>query len=419
MLKFFTGLVVLVATPVLAKEPAAWVLTQKTGDVRVLRNGMQPASLQLRASLAPGDVVATGAGGRAMLTNGNDYVVVAPASRLILPKDQAQTGFTRLVQQLGTMLYKVKHTGVPHFAVETPFLAAVVKGTSFTVVVDQERAAVQVTDGLVEVSAAAGNARRLVEKGATVYIGRARPDAIIEVKGNSAPIATTADTTVVRIQGSGEVPLAAVASLTNGLIAAAPVVTASSLTVPSPTASFPSATANAQVNTGTAASPTVATSAAPTGGSAPIIAATVSTPGATPAATPTITAAISTPTPSAPVITAVGSTPTPSAPAITAAVSTPAIATPTVTATVTTPTVNAPIAIPTVTATVSAPTVTAPTVTAALTAPTSAAPVPTVTATITTPTVTTPTVAIATPVLPPVVVPTVTIPSVTATLGLR
>ena len=138
ILRFLGGLLILMASPAMAKDAAAWIVTQKSGDVRVLKNGLQPASLQVRTALSAGDVVATGANGRAMLTRGDDYVVVAPGRRVLLPKEVKQSGFTRLVQQVGTMLYKVKHTGVPHFAVETPMLAAVVKGTSFTVVVDKE-----------------------------------------------------------------------------------------------------------------------------------------------------------------------------------------------------------------------------------------------------------------------------------------
>jgi uncharacterized membrane protein YgcG len=219
----------LIATPALAKEvSSAWVVAQKSGDVRVIQNGLQPASVQVRAALSPGDVIATGANGRAMLTRGDDYVVVAPGSRLLLPKAEEKRGFTRLIQQVGTMLYKVKHTGVPHFAVQTPMLAAVVKGTSFSVVVDDQRAAVQVTEGVVEVSSLSGDARRLVERGITVYIGRERPNEIIEMKpGVTVPPATSgAKAEAVKIERSGDVPLSTIATLTDGLVKEAPVVVA-------------------------------------------------------------------------------------------------------------------------------------------------------------------------------------------------
>ncbi len=127
------------------------------------------------------------------------------------------------------MLYKVKRTGTPHFAVETPMLAAVVKGTTFTVAVDDERAAVQVTEGVVEVSSENGLARRLVEGGMTVYIGRERPNEIIEVKSNSPAIsgASGGAGPAVKIEGSGDVSLTTITNLTNGLLreaATTPVV---------------------------------------------------------------------------------------------------------------------------------------------------------------------------------------------------
>ena len=143
ILHFLGPILLLLGSPAMAKggESTMWVVTQKSGQVQLLRSGMQPASVQVRAALAPGDMLSVGANGRAMLTRGGDYVVIAPGSRLILPKSEQRAGVTQLIQQIGTMLYKVRHTGVPHFTVETPMLAAVVKGTSFTVIVDEKRSA--------------------------------------------------------------------------------------------------------------------------------------------------------------------------------------------------------------------------------------------------------------------------------------
>ena len=226
VLQIIGAVLILFASPAMAKDAVlAWTVAQKSGDVRVIRGGKQPASLTLRAALSPGDIVATGADGRAMLTKGDDYVVVAPASRLVLPRAQDQSGFTRLMQQVGTMLYKVKRTGVPHFQVDTPVLAAVVKGTTFTIVVDQQGAAVQVTEGVVEVSSLTGDARRLVEGGLTVYVGREHPNEIIEVKPNSdqLPGADIGGGETVQIEGSGDVSLAAITNQTDGLVREAPV----------------------------------------------------------------------------------------------------------------------------------------------------------------------------------------------------
>ena len=237
ILQLIGAVLVLFASPAVARgDVSAWTVAQKSGDVRVFRTGMQPASVNLRASISPGDIIATGANGRAVLTKGEDYVVVAPSSRLALPKTQEGSGFTRLIQQMGTMLYKVKRTGVPHFHVETPMLAAVVKGTTFSVVVDQKGAAVQVTEGIVEVSSLTGNARRLVQGGLTVYVGRERPNEIIEVKPEAIalPDGATNDDAAIQIEGSGDVSLTTISNLTDGLVRESPVVKLASGIVTAP-----------------------------------------------------------------------------------------------------------------------------------------------------------------------------------------
>lgn len=219
LLKLIAAIFCLFATPAIAggRDGNAWTVSQKSGQVHVIRAGMQPASLSVRAKVMAGDVLATGADGRAMLSKGNDYVVVAPNSRLQVPAGEQPSGFTRLVQQLGTMFYKVKHTGVPHFSVEAPMLAAVVKGTSFTIIVDEDRNVVQVTDGIVEVSSASGASRRLVQKGQTVVVGQDRPDEIVELTADTS-IPSSDGGSAVYLEASGDVPLRSIVERTGGLL---------------------------------------------------------------------------------------------------------------------------------------------------------------------------------------------------------
>ena len=372
ILHFLGPILLLLGSPAMAKggESAMWVVTQKSGQVQLFRSGMQPASVQVRAALAPGDMLATGANGRAMLTRGGDYVVIAPGSRLILPKNEQRSGVTQLIQQIGTMLYKVRHTGVPHFTVETPMLAAVVKGTSFTVIVDEKRSAVQVTDGLVEVSTAGGNVRRLVAHGRTVIVVRERPQEIIELKAGATELPTAAGEGV-KIDGSGDVALSTIADLTGGLVSAAP------------------------------AKPTLLVTTAPTvkvsaGGAVTGAVVTAATAELAPAVAPSNLSALTTPVANV-IVTPIS---TVAAPALT----TPTLATPTLTTpTLATPTVTVPTeAVPTVTV----PTVTVPIVT-----------VPTVTVpTVTVPIVTVPIVTVPIVTVPIVTVPTVTVPIIVVPL---
>jgi hypothetical protein len=209
----------LMSSPAFAKDArtAAWIVSQLSGDARVVHPGLRPAALRAQARLAPGDIVVTGVTGRATLTRGGDYIIVAPRSELRLPSMPESNGFTRVIQSLGTMLFKVRHTGVPHFSVDTPMLAAVVKGTTFTVIVDQNRSAVQVIQGAVQVTATDGGMSRLVEGGKTVFIDRAAPKLLIDADQRS-PAATSSPTAGVRLNGSQKPSVASIANLTGGLI---------------------------------------------------------------------------------------------------------------------------------------------------------------------------------------------------------
>jgi hypothetical protein len=71
----------------------------------------------------------------------------------------------------GTGLFKVKHTDKPHFGVKTPYLAAVVKGTTFTVTVGDEGSSLQVLDGAVGVATIDGGADELIRPGMVAVVG--------------------------------------------------------------------------------------------------------------------------------------------------------------------------------------------------------------------------------------------------------
>src|SRR3546814_1605096 len=67
-----------------------------------------------------------------------------------------------IVESAGNIVFSIKKKLTPHFGVQTPYLAAVVKGTTFSVTVDGTGASVQVVEGAVEVSTLDGGARDLI-----------------------------------------------------------------------------------------------------------------------------------------------------------------------------------------------------------------------------------------------------------------
>lgn len=105
-----------------------------------------------RSVVKPGDRVRTGPNGRLLLVRGEESILLSPNSIIGIPLEQRSGLSTTILQQAGTIKLDVEKRNVEHFEVETPYLAAVVKGTQFEVSVERGRASVDVMRGRVEVS---------------------------------------------------------------------------------------------------------------------------------------------------------------------------------------------------------------------------------------------------------------------------
>lgn len=147
-----------------------WRLREVSGVVRVAVPTRAAADGVVGQLLPVGATITTGSGGRAVLTSGDQRIVVGPGSRTTLAPEQ--NGVSRVLQDLGSALFQIDRRSRPHFQVETPLLAAVVKGTTFTVSVDGQADRVHVAEGLVEVRASNGLAAADVVPGATAVVRR-------------------------------------------------------------------------------------------------------------------------------------------------------------------------------------------------------------------------------------------------------
>jgi len=135
-----------------AEDAAPWRVSKSSGEVWMSTSGVQEASLTSEAVFKPGDSIRTGRSGRVLLTRGEETILIAPNSVVALP-EKAQDGLsTTIIEQAGSILIKAEKRNVKHFQVETPYLAAVVKGTQFRVDVGQKGSRVEVLEGKVEVS---------------------------------------------------------------------------------------------------------------------------------------------------------------------------------------------------------------------------------------------------------------------------
>lgn len=138
-----------------AADDAPWSVAKTSGEVWVSSEGIQQAALRTdtrEAQLKAGDTIRTGRNGRVLLRRGEESMLIAPNSVVGIPATKADGLATTVVQQAGSILLEVEKRNVKHFEVETPNLAAVVKGTQFRVSVNAQGSSVNVLRGQVEVS---------------------------------------------------------------------------------------------------------------------------------------------------------------------------------------------------------------------------------------------------------------------------
>lgn len=133
-------------------ENGTWLVRKSSGEVWTTSSDVQQASLTQDGSLQPGDTIRTGRNGRVLLVRGEEQILISPNSIIGIPAEKTSDRPTTIQQQAGSILLEVEKRNVQHFEVETPYLAAVVKGTQFRVSVTPIGAKVEVVRGQVEVA---------------------------------------------------------------------------------------------------------------------------------------------------------------------------------------------------------------------------------------------------------------------------
>ncbi|SCB54090.1 FecR family protein [Bradyrhizobium shewense] len=149
---FVAALTLGTASAAFAAEDGVWSVSKATGEVWIATEGAQPVSLNREESLKPGNTIRTGRNGRVLLVRGEETILISPNSVVGLPSEKKEGLSTTIIQQAGSILLEVEKRNVKHFEVETPYLAAVVKGTQFSVTVGAGSTKVGVLRGQVEVS---------------------------------------------------------------------------------------------------------------------------------------------------------------------------------------------------------------------------------------------------------------------------
>jgi len=161
------------ATPAVA-EDEKWTVAEVTGAATVLSPMAATHALQKGEALQPGATISTGADGKVVFGDGKTTITVSVNSRITLPSNPSDT-MTRFMQDLGSVFFKVEKRPAQHFEVQAPLVAAVVKGTQFTVTIAATEQSVSVNEGLVEVVAMQGGQKEMVPAGRSARVLANKP----------------------------------------------------------------------------------------------------------------------------------------------------------------------------------------------------------------------------------------------------
>jgi hypothetical protein len=108
--------------------------------------------------------------GRAELQRGKEVITLAPNTQIQIHDRDGQL-FTTVQEYFGTVEVDAEARNVQHFAVQTPYLAAVVKGTHFTVVTTKSGSSVEVGRGQVAVRSSVTGLRTVLSVGQEAKVG--------------------------------------------------------------------------------------------------------------------------------------------------------------------------------------------------------------------------------------------------------
>jgi hypothetical protein len=108
-------------------QNGAWTVSEAKGTVTVI-DARGQRSAKAGTKLLSGATVRTAARSSAVLARGREFVTLRQNAQLRIPEAARQRGLVQIIQDYGSALFNIGKQPNPHFGVETPYLAAVVKG---------------------------------------------------------------------------------------------------------------------------------------------------------------------------------------------------------------------------------------------------------------------------------------------------
>ena len=159
------------AGPPGAAAAERWTVVEGSGSAVHHAAGGGVSGLQVGEVVAEGDSVETGPNGHYVLEHQGhaDRISVSPNTRFMVAPHQGGS-LADIVQSSGALLFNVEHTPGRRFEVDGPYLAAVVKGTSFTVAIGASGSTVDVSQGVVQVQSPISHQTVLVGAGQSAAV---------------------------------------------------------------------------------------------------------------------------------------------------------------------------------------------------------------------------------------------------------
>ena len=191
MLRIILSILVFLALGMQASATEIWRVTRVLGEAWIINPDRSLKAAATGAVLEDGQTLSTGGSGRVMLVKGAASMLVGPGTSMVVRPNRADDGRTIVVQRAGTVDFQVEKRDVRYFSVETPYLAAVVKGTHFKVAVAAKGAAVKVQQGLVLIDGFRAGQTTLLPAGETVHV-RGNGKLIVTGTGRRYQILSTA-----------------------------------------------------------------------------------------------------------------------------------------------------------------------------------------------------------------------------------
>lgn len=160
-----------------------WMVDRLRGEVQVQVAGAWQA-------LQRGDIVSDESrirsldGSRVVLTRGAEAIELSGATEIRI-FDQVGQRMTTVMQAYGTVTVEAERLQVQHFSIQTPYLAAIVKGTRFTVHSSDGQSSVDVERGLVQVQDYVHGVATDITPGQSAVVS---PDVMLDVSGIGAHV---------------------------------------------------------------------------------------------------------------------------------------------------------------------------------------------------------------------------------------